>query len=415
MGQLHTYDEVLSLLLQNLPKPTAERVPLEASAGRVLATAVKADLDLPPFDRVVMDGYAVCSADVQTVPCRLRVVGDVVAGDSPETSVGSNEAVRIMTGAPLPRGADAVQMVEKTVQVGSELVEILEPLVPGENVAPRASEVQKGSVVLRPGEKLSSIEIGVLATFGQHMVEVFRSPRAVIIPTGTELVDVRDIPGPGEIRNSNAYMLKAQCAALGIDADVTPPLGDDRERTAAVFEESKSADLLIFSGGVSMGDRDFVHMVIKDSEARVVFHKAAIKPGKPVLFARRADQVILGLPGNPVSSFVTFELFVRPAARVLSGWRRGGLPRVTARLEAAVWHKPGRLFFKPALLRFEGPGFAVTPIETKGSADLVAFRKANSLLMVPAEATQLDVGSTVEVMALGAFWEEGFENEAYAS
>ncbi|HUV13510.1 MAG TPA: gephyrin-like molybdotransferase Glp, partial [Acidobacteriota bacterium] len=392
MGQLHTYDEVLSLLLQNLPDPAPERVPLEASAGRILATAVEADLDLPPFDRVVMDGYAVRSTDVQTVPCRLRVVGDVVAGDSPEISVGPNEAVRIMTGAPLPRGADAVQMVEKTVQVGTELVEILEPLLPGQNVAARASEVQKGAVVLRPGERLDSIKIGVLAAFGQQLVDVFRLPRAVIIPTGTELVDVSDIPGPGQIRNSNAFMLKAQCTALGIDADVTPPLGDDRERTAAVFEEFKDADLMIFSGGVSMGDRDYVHMVIKDSDARVVFHKAAIKPGKPVLFARRANQVILGLPGNPVSSFVTFELFVRPAARALSGWKQGGLPRVTARLEAAVSHKPGRLFFKPALLSFEGRGFAVTPIETKGSADLVAFRKANSLLMVPADATHLDVG-----------------------
>jgi molybdopterin molybdotransferase len=408
MDQLHTYDEVLSLLLQNLPSPIVERVPLEASAGRVLATPVKADLDLPPFDRVVMDGYAVRSGDVQTAPCCLRVVGAVVAGDSPETSVGSNEAAQIMTGAPLPRGADAVQMVEKTVKVGTELVEVLESVLPGQNVAPRASEVQRGAVVLRPGERIDAIRIGVLAAFGQHMVEVFRSPRAVIIPTGTELVDVGEIPGPGEIRNSNAYMLKAQCATLGIDADVMPPLGDDRERTAAVLDESRGADLLIFSGGVSMGDRDYVHRVIKDSNARVVFHKAAVKPGKPVLFARRANQVILGLPGNPVSSFVTFELFVRPAARVLSGWRRGGLRRVMARLEAAVAHKPGRLFFKPALLRVEGREFAVTPIETKGSADLVAFSKANSLLMVPADATRLEVGSTVEVMALGAFWEEGF-------
>ncbi len=415
MGQLHTYDEVLSLLLQNLPSPARERVPLEACAGRVLATAVEADLDLPPFDRGVMDGFAVRSADVQSVPCRLRVVGDVAAGDSAEISVGLKEAVRIMTGAPLPRGADAVQMVEKTVQVGAGLVEILEPVLSGENVARRASEVQKGTIVLRPGQRLSSSKIGVLAAFGQHTVEVFRPPRAVIIPTGTELVDVREIPGPGEIRNSNAYMLKAQCAALGVDADVTQPLGDDRERTAAVFEEFRSVDLLIFSGGVSMGDRDYVHMVIKDSDARVVFHKAAIKPGKPILFARRANQVILGLPGNPVSSFVTFELFVRPAARVLSGWEQGGLPRVTARLEAAVRHKPGRLFFQPASLRFEGPGFAVTPIETKGSADMVAFCEANSLLIVPAEVTHLEVGRTVEVMLLETFWEEGFENEVYAS
>jgi len=408
MGQLHTYDEVLSLLLQNLPSPIVERVPLETSAGRVLATAVKADLDLPPFDRVVMDGYAVRSVDVQTAPCRLRVVGAVVAGDSPETSVGLNEAAQIMTGAPLPRGADAVQMVEKTVKVGTELVEVLELVLPGQNVAPRASEVQRGAVVLRSGERIDPIRIGVLAAFGQHMVEVFRSPRAVIIPTGTELVDVSEIPGPGEIRNSNAYMLKAQCGTLGIDADVMLPLGDNRERTAAVLDESKGADLLIFSGGVSMGERDYVHRVIKDSDAQVVFHKAAVKPGKPILFARRANQVILGLPGNPVSSFVTFELFVRPAARVLSGWRRGGLRRVMARLESAVSHKPGRLFFKPALLRVEEREFAVTPIETKGSADLVAFSKANSLLMVPADATRLEIGSTVEALALGAFWEEGF-------
>jgi molybdopterin molybdotransferase len=390
-------------------------VPLDACDGRVLASSVLADLDLPPFDRVVMDGFAVRSSDVETVPARLHVIGGVVAGDAGETKVGPGEAIRIMTGAPLPLGADAVQMVEKTAPAGQEFVEILESVRPGQYVAPRASEVQKGMVVLRPGQRLSSARIGVLATFGQHTVEVFRQPRAVIIPTGTELVDVHDTPGPGEIRNSNSYMLKAQCAAVGVDVQVTKPLGDDRDRTAAALEEYREVDLLIFSGGVSMGDRDYVHKVIKDSDAQIVFHKAAIKPGKPVLFARRSRQVILGLPGNPVSSFVTFELFVRPAARVLSGWKQGGLPRVSARLEADVFHKPGRLFFKPAILHFAAPGFAVTPIETKGSADLVEFSRANSLLIVPANATRLRAGERVDVMALGAFWEEGFEHETYAS
>jgi molybdopterin molybdotransferase len=374
-----------------------------------------ADMDLPPFNRVVMDGFAIRSSDVETVPARLHVIGDVVAGDPGQTQVGPGEAVRIMTGAPLPAGADAVQMVEKTAQAGQESVEILDAVRPGQNVASLASEVRRGTPVLHSGQRLSSAKIGVLATFGQHTVEVFRQPRAVIVPTGTELVDVHDNPGPGQIRNANSHMLRAQCTAVGVEAEVIEPLGDDRDRTAAVVEKYRNVDLLIFSGGVSMGERDYVHKVIKDSDAEVVFHKAAIKPGKPVLFARRSRQVILGLPGNPVSSFVTFELFVRPAARVLSGWKQGSLPRVTARLEADVSHKPGRLFFKPAMLRFEGPGFAVTPIETKGSADLVEFSRANALLIVPAEATRLQAGETVDVMALEAFWEEGFENETYAS
>lgn len=383
--------------------------------GRVLVADIEADLDLPPFDRAVMDGYALRSLDVQTAPRRLRVIGDIAAGDAAGMMVRANEAVRIMTGAPVPEGADAVQMIEETVAVAGGGVEVLKPVKAGENIAPRASEVRKGQVVLKAGQKVNSARIGVLAAFGRRDVEVFGSPRAVIIPTGTELVDISETPGPGQIRDSNALMLKAQCTTLGIEADVARPLGDDREVTSSVLERFRDVDLLIFSGGVSMGERDYVHTVVKESDAEVIFHKAAIKPGKPILCARRAGQIIFGLPGNPVSSYVTFELFVRPAARAMGGSKKGSLPRLKARLETAVTHHPGRLFFKPARLRCEGGGFAVMPLETRGSADLTAFSAANALVLVPAESRRLEAGRTVDVITLESFWKEGFEDEAYTS
>lgn len=394
-----TYEEALSNLLSRVPRPAPEEVPLSASLGRALAEQVAADLDLPPFDKSSMDGYAVRSVDLPDGGGRLEVAGQAAAGAARRERVGPGQAFKIMTGAPVPVGADAVQMVEVTRQTGST-VEILEPVQPGQNVAARGSEVERGSVVLEPGRVVGPPEIGVLATFGRSSVKVFKAPSAVVVSTGDELVEISRTPQFGQIRNSNAHMLWAQCRRMGLEARIHPIVGDDPKDIEKAIGEGLRSDLLIFSGGVSMGEFDYVHKALAKADVEIFFHKAAIKPGKPLIVGRCGDRMVFGLPGNPVSSFVTFEIFLKPAVRKWMGWTNLGLPKVSARLMTDVRQKPGRLFFKPANTRFGAAGFECAPFETKGSADIVAFARADSMMLFPSDAAHIAAGSQVEVLLL---------------
>ena len=401
-----SYRQALTKVLDSVPEPQKVRASLLASQGRVLAEAVLADLDLPPFDKSFMDGYALRARDVHSLPRRLRLVGTTPAGSPRQLSVGSGQAVQIMTGAPVPRGADAVQMVEKTRRLDQDLVEILEPIGPGDNIAPRASEVKSGLAVLEPGRVIGPAEIAVLATFGQTDVAVFSAPRVAVLATGDEIVELDHRPAFGQIRNSNAYMLLAQCLTLPVEASVFPIVRDDPAAIRQALDQALDGDVVLFSGGVSMGEHDFVPRVVAEAGVDILFHKASIKPGKPILVGRRDDRMVFGLPGNPVSSFVTFELFVRACLRKWMGFQRRSLPRVRARLLKEVKQKPGRTFFKPASLLWQEQDFWVEPIETRGSADMVAFSRANALLVVPATVDLQSAGSRVDVLLLSD-WAEG--------
>ena len=395
-----SYEQALSKVLDSVPAPREARVRLQASQGRVLAETVRADLDLPPFDKSFMDGYALRAHDVGSVPHRLRLVGITLAGSAQALSIESGQAVQIMTGAPVPGGADAVQMVEKTRLLGPDFVEILEPVRPGENIAPRASEVKSGSTVLERGRVIGPAEMAVLATFGRTEVAVFAAPRVTVLATGDEIVEIDRRPAFGQIRNSNAYMLLAQCLTLPVQATLSPIVRDDPAAVRQALDGALGGDVVLFSGGVSMGEHDFVPRVVAEAGVDISFHKASIKPGKPILVGRLDDRMVFGLPGNPVSSFVTFELFVRACLRKWMGFRRSSLPRVRARLLEEVRQKPGRTFFKPARLFWRDQDFAVQPIGTKGSADIVAFSRANALLVVPAAVELQTQGSRVDVLLL---------------
>lgn len=395
-----SYSEALKSVLTRVPPARSVRVALEAARGRVLAEPVAADLDSPPFEKALMDGYALRSEDVGRAPVALRVVGRVAAGQVAPMRLQAGQAVQIMTGAMLPEGADAVQRIERTETAGRDEVRILEPVRPGENMAPRGQEVRKGQTVLEPGRPLGPAELGVLAAVGKEFVQVYEAPRVAVIPTGDEIVEVGVTPGPGQIRNSNGPMLRAQCRALGLDAGVLPAVPDDPGLLREALRRGFQRELILLSGGVSMGEHDYVPRVLAEEGVEVVFHKAAIKPGKPILMGRRNDRLIFGLPGNPVSSFVTFELFVRPAVRRWMGFSRLSLRNVSGRLLRDVRHRPGRQFFKPARSRWTERGLEVEPLETTGSADLVGFSRANSLLVVDAAAEFLAADSTVQVLLL---------------
>ncbi len=395
-----SYKEALETLLSRTPKPrTAEVFPGHA-LGAVLAETVSADLDLPPFHKSFMDGYAVRCQDLDEGTGKLRVAGSIAAGEPELKELRPGEAWQIMTGAATPRGADAVQMVEKTRRLG-EFVELLEPVTPDLNIAPRGSEVRAGDRVLEPGRLLGPAEIGVLASFGRTRVAIYRRPEVAIASTGDELVDADRKPGFGQIRNSNAHMLASQCASLGLDATVLPICPDQPDSIRRLVTGGlEGRDLLILSGGVSMGEHDYVHRVIAEEGMEVFFHKAAIKPGKPLIVARQGEKMIFGLPGNPVSSFVTFEVFVRPTLRKWMGFTELALPVLEAELMEPVRHKPGRLFFKPARTEIVQGRLRVSPVETKGSADIVAFSRCDALMLLPADRAEMAAGRCVEVMLL---------------
>ena len=406
-----TYDEALTRVLTQVPQPRMVQLALEASLGRVLASRIHADLDLPPFRKSFMDGYAVRSQDVSAAPVRLQVIGRVGAGSTAQPQVEANQAVQVMTGATVPPGADAVQRVEKTRSLSSTVVEILEPVEAGENVAAQASEVKRGQVVLERGTLIDPAQIGVLATFGQKEVCVYAPPTVAVISTGDEIVDIEAKPGLGQIRNSNSPMLWAQCRRLGLEVETLPVVPDEPKKVREALARGLRQDLVVFSGGVSMGEYDYVHKILAEEEVQILFHKAAIKPGKPILVGRTDRGMIFALPGNPVSCFVTFELFVRPAARKWMGFEDRYLSKVPAKLLKDVVQKPGRMFFKPALTRFSSEGFKVEPIRTKGSADLVAFARANSLLIVGKDVTRLQAGQSVDVLLLSALDQGWLESE----
>jgi molybdopterin molybdotransferase len=337
----------------------------------------------------MMDGYAVRSAD----PGPLEVIEEVPAGKVPARGVGPGTCAKVMTGAPVPPGADAVQQVEKTRREGGR-VTLLEPVSPGQHVAPRAQDLRCGEVVLRAGHVLRAAEAGVLAAVGRARVRVWAKPRVAVLATGDELVPADRRPGPGQIRDSNTISLSAQVRALGLECDALGIVGDERGALRSGIREGLKRDLLLLSGGVSAGDWDLVIPALEAEGVRLRMHQVLIKPGRPFCFAPR----VFGLPGNPVSAFVIFEVFVRPYLGRLMGVDVAR-PRVRARLETPVARPIERVHYLPARVRFEGGGAVAETVPWHGSADLFALTRANAFVVVPI-GTTYPKGAEVECMLL---------------
>jgi len=399
-------EKALEIVLASAPRLPSEDVPLDEAVGRVLAEDVASDVDMPPFDRSAMDGFAVRAEDVAGAPVVLPVAGLLRAGQYPEASLPAGQALQIMTGAPVPPGATAVQQVERTRSVdGGSRVEVLVPVAAGANIARRGSEVRAGDVVLRAGETIDPAAVAVLAAVGKGRIRVGRRPVVAVLTTGDELVGVDEKPGPGRIRNSNGPTLLARARWAGAMARSLGVVPDETGKIAAAVEEGLRADVLVVSGGVSEGVYDLVEGVFARFGVEVAFDKVALKPGAPLVFGRRGDTLVFGLPGNPVSAQVTFDLFVRAALLRMQGARVTSRPTLEAELLGPVRNRSGRQAHVPARVRYEGGRLVADPIRSMGSADVVAHSRANALLVIAADRVEMLPGERVPARPLGNFLE----------
>lgn len=395
-----TVDDAIRIVLERIEPLGAETIAIDQAHHRVLAEDVHADIDLPPFDRARMDGYAVRSSDVRTAPAKLRVIGEIAAGAEFNQDLNAGEAIKIFTGAPVPTGADAVQKVEVTRANGTS-VEILEAVTPGQFITPRASEIAAGEVITTPGREIGPAELAVLASFGYAQVRVGWRPRVAVISTGSELVEVATKPDAAQIRNSNTYTIGAYAQRAGAIVDDLGTVEDTPEATRdALIRAADNRDIVITSGGVSMGDYDLVKAALNEIGAEVFFDKVSIRPGKPTVFARRDKTFFFGLPGNPVSTSVTFNVFARPAIRKMQGDSTPLLRFVRARLARSLKDASSRRSYLPARFSIEDGQAMIEALKWGGSSDLVAFMKATALIVVPEDVHEIEAGELVDVMLL---------------
>jgi len=403
MNELLPVSEATRIVQEQTRRLPVEAIPLTAARGRVLAEDVIADTDLPPFDRALMDGYVVRAADTAGAPVRLRIVGEAAAGRGWRETLQKGEAVRIMTGAPVPAGADGVQQVEVTREFdGGKMVEIDKPVAVGQFISERATEVRRGETVLCAGETINAAMLAALASFGYARVRVGSRPRVAVLATGTELVPVSDQPGADQIRDSNSYSLLGYAEAAGARVELLPFAGDNSELLQQLISESAArCDALVLSGGVSMGAYDFTKTALGALGAEIFFERVSLRPGKPTVFARLGDTLIFGLPGNPVSVSVTFNLFARTALRRMQGDSRDALIEEHAVLSRAAKGAAGRASYLPARLLTDEDGRLVAEVlRWGGSSDFVAFTQATALVIVPAGVGLLDAGAVVRIVRL---------------
>ena len=401
-----TVERALEIVLAEATALPDEEVALEAALTRVLAEDVPSDTDLPPFDRAAMDGYAVRSADVAAAPAVLEVIGEVRAGQWPDLTVGRGQAVHNMTGAPVPPGADAVQPVEKTQPLDEFRVTMHAPVAEGANVAPRGSEARAGETILARGRVIDAAAVAVLASAGKARVRVARRPLVAILVTGDEIVDVSAVPGPGQIRNSNGPSVAAQARLAGAEVKLLGVAPDRREALEAALRAGLPADVLVVSGGVSAGDYDLVEPALLELGAVFSFTRVAVRPGAPLVFGRLEETLVFGLPGNPVSAQVTFDIFVRPALLKMQGAGVLERPRVRVELLDGIKNRSGRKSFVPARVRFEGGRLVARTVRSMGSGDLAAHARANALVVIGADRAQAAAGETAEALLLGNFLED---------
>ena len=377
--------------------PATESTSLGAALGRVLAEDMRSDRDYPPFNRSARDGFAVRASDVANPPASLKVLGQTRAGELSRFRIESGETVEIMTGAPGPEGADAVVMWEHSTREGEHVT--LESGVPaGKNLILRGSEAEAGSVILKDGKTLEYPEIALLAATGHSEVEVYRRPQVAILSTGDEVVEVTEKPESFQIRNSNAHALAMQVRRRGGEARILPIAPDEINRTRELVEQGLEADMLLLSGGVSMGKYDFVERVLTDLGAEFYFTQVLIQPGKPLVFGQVAGTPVFGLPGNPISTMVTFEVFARMALDRLAGRSDSPLPFFAARLVSDFKHKPVLTRFLPARLAGDYGEATVNPVKWQGSGDLIAFAKANCFLVASTDRASWAAGDWISVL-----------------
>ena len=382
----------------SIPRPSSRiQIEIEQGFGRILAAPVLADRDYPPFDRSTRDGFAVRSADVQSPGARLECIGELRAGGLFEATVLPGQCVEIMTGAAVPRGADAVVMIEYTKRDGRTIT-LERAAQNGDHIVSRGSEARAGALLVAPKTRLGYAEMALAAQAGATRLDVFAAPRLAILSTGDEVVDARTKPGPLQVRNSNGISIEILARTAGAETIQLGNAPDDKGALRLAIERGLQEDILVLSGGVSMGKYDLVEQVLADLGAQFHFTGVEIRPGRPAVFGTCRNKLVFGLPGNPVSTMVTFELFVLPAVDLFNGATARPLPVFRARLATPVREKGPVTHFLPARIEWEGREARVTQLPWQGSGDIVALGLANGFLIVGPERPEIAPGEWVDVL-----------------
>lgn len=400
-----TVEDALASILAKIKFKGIERVSLEQALGRILAEDVVSGRNNPPLDNSAMDGYALIAEDVKSAgpdnSVRLKMADSIAAGYESDRTLQRGEAFRIMTGAPVPQGADCVIMQEDTEKDGDDIL-CLDRAEVGENIRLAGEDVKVGETVMEKGIQLLPSHIGMLAVIGRSSIAVAQKPTVAVLSTGDEIVDLDgDATGP-RIYNSNGYMLSAQIKAAGADPVYLGIAQDTEEDLMKHFEWALNCDVLVSSGGVSVGDYDLVKASLDKLGNEMSFWKVAMKPGKPLAFGRIGPRPVFGLPGNPVSSFVSFEQFVRPALRKMMGANQLGLKQVQARLTETITKRTKRVHFMSAELVSDNGEYSVSPARVQGSGVLKSAMNANGLLVFPLDREEIKSGEIVSVQMLEA-------------
>jgi molybdopterin molybdotransferase len=395
-----SYEEARRIVIEQVGKKKRPHATGSVSVwdalGRVLAQQVSTDREYPPFDRSTRDGYALRSKEAGP-GALLKCVGEIKAGDTVREPLAANACVQIMTGAAVPRGADTVVMIEHTHREG-EMVRFDREARTGQNIVPRGREASAGQAILQPGMRLGYAELALAAQVGAVNLQCAQKPRVAILSTGDEVVLIDQTPGEFQIRNSNSASLAAQVHIAGGEPVVLGNAADRTEDLAEKIDRGLKEDALVLSGGVSMGKYDLVENVLKTIGTEFFFDEVAIRPGKPTVFGFCKGKPVFGLPGNPVSTMVTFELFVVPAIDLLSGADARALPLMQARLGEAMQEKPGLTHFLPAHVEWQGSLPEVKALNWQGSGDIAALGRANCFLAIPADREQIAAGESVSVL-----------------
>ncbi len=377
-----------------------ESVPLRDSVRRILRDDVLSDADSPPFDKAIRDGFAVRVEDLGSIPVVLSVVGESRAGLAANVTVERGQCCEIMTGAPLPAGSNAVVMVENTERVSPNSVRILRGVRENEGLLRRGAEARQGELILRSGRRIGLADLGLLAGNGKSTVLVSAKPSVAVIATGDELVEVEETPKPDQIRNSNSYTICAQVEEAGARPTALGIARDDLDDLRRKICQGLEQDILIVSGGVSVGKYDLVEKVFAEFGVEVLFDKIAMKPGKPTVFGHRGQTYVFGLPGNPISTMVAFHMFVRPLILFLLKAENTAPKVLEAKLEAPAKCDPERAALVPALVRFDGGQYWIRPAPWKGSSDLVGLSRANALIMIPRRSGTLESGQNAQFLLM---------------